>query len=90
MVRIKSDERLPFGERLKNARMERGMTQKELAELIGISPNVLSKYENGKLIPSGDVLIRLSTVLGESINMMMCGFEDPNRTREPEPLIKDK
>lgn len=90
MVRIKNNERVPFGERLRNARMERDMTQKELAELIGISPNLLSKYENGKLIPSGDALIRLSTVLGESINMIMCGFEDPNRENEPKPLIKEK
>ena len=38
----------PFGERLRELRAERGMTQKKMAEAIGVSPAYLSALEHGK------------------------------------------
>lgn len=38
----------PFGERLRELRAERGMTQKQMAEAIGVSPAYLSALEHGK------------------------------------------
>ncbi len=37
---------------LKAARVNKGLTQKEAAKLIGISPSALAKWENGKTCPS--------------------------------------
>lgn len=37
-----------FGERLKQCREERGLSLRELAEIIGLSAANLSRYENGK------------------------------------------
>lgn len=78
-----------LGKTLKEARENAGLTQKALAELIGISTTAVSKYENGELIPNKDVLIKMSTVLGESINMITMKFEDPTYNQPLEPLIKD-
>ena len=38
----------PFGERLRALRAERGMTQKQMAEAIGVSPAYLSALEHGR------------------------------------------
>lgn len=38
----------PFGEHLRKLREERGVTQKEMAQAIGISPAYLSALEHGK------------------------------------------
>ena len=38
----------PFGERLRQLRAERGMTQRQMAEAIGVSPAYLSALEHGK------------------------------------------
>jgi len=38
----------PFGERLRELRAERGMTQRQMAEAIGVSPAYLSALEHGK------------------------------------------
>ncbi|WP_306117205.1 MULTISPECIES: helix-turn-helix domain-containing protein [unclassified Roseitalea] len=38
----------PFGQRLRELRAERGMTQKQMAEAIGVSAAYLSALEHGK------------------------------------------
>ena len=65
---------------LKQLRMMRGMTQKELAEMSGINVRSLQDYEQGhKSLSSakGDVLMRLTTVLGCTLTdlLMADGFE---------------
>ena len=44
-----------FGEKLKQIRTERNLTQPQLAEAIGIEQSYLSKLENDKSIPSADM-----------------------------------
>lgn len=40
-----------FGENLKRIRIEKGITQKQLANMIMTSPSNISKWENGELYP---------------------------------------
>lgn len=89
MIRIKDSDKISLGENIKNARQNKGLTQKDFAEKLGISQSQLSKYENGKAVPDGEILRNMSLVLGESINMIMCEFEDPSRKNELEPLIRN-
>lgn len=49
--------------RLREAREARGLTIVGLSELIGVSKQVVSKYESGERTPGPDVLIRLAAVL---------------------------
>lgn len=55
---------LSFGERLKQARVARGLSLRQLAERVGVSPMALSKYENDRVRPSAGVRQRLCEVLG--------------------------
>lgn len=77
-----------LGKKLKDARENAGLTQKTLADFIGISNTVLSKYENGELSPDNDVIIRISEVLGISTNMLTMKFDDAV-CQENSPLVKD-
>ena len=53
-----------FGQRLAMYRTEKGMLQKELAELIGILPNALSRYENDIREPDVLIIKKLAKALG--------------------------
>jgi len=50
-----------FGERLKQLRTEKGLTQPQFAQAAGIEQSYLSKLENDKSIPSAEMF---STILG--------------------------
>lgn len=47
---------------LKEIRTSRGVSQEELAELVGVSRQTVSKWESGDARPSADNLMRLSQV----------------------------
>lgn len=53
---------------IKAVRVRRGMTQQELADKIGVSVPRISEWENGKYIPNGRHMIRLSEALNTSID----------------------
>lgn len=40
------------------------LTQEQLGEIVGVKPNTISQYENGKRKPRGEVAIKLSEILG--------------------------
>ncbi len=53
--------------RLKEIRKQKGITQKELAEKLGISPQRLSNYEKGKRRLPADIAILISRELNISV-----------------------
>lgn len=55
---------MTLGNRIRNARLGLEMTQKQLAEILGISVQAISQWESDKTTPTGDNLVRLGTVLG--------------------------
>lgn len=65
-----------FAERLKELRKKSGMTQGELAKLIGVSTNSISIYENGDL-PSIGKLISLANALGVSVDFLLGTAAEP-------------
>lgn len=55
----------PFPERLKQLRKEAGLSQRQLANFIGVSTSAVSCWETGaREIPAGDNLVRLAEALG--------------------------
>ena len=60
-----------FGARLAQLRKDRGFTQMELAEKVGMIQALISDYELGKLRPYADVVARLASVLGVSVDELM-------------------
>lgn len=48
-----------YGERLRELRCEKGLTQKQLAEKLNISQKSLSKYERESLDLSTELIVRI-------------------------------
>ena len=57
--------------KLKELRLQKGFTQRQIADYIGCLPSVYSRYENGDREPSIEVLILLSRFLGVSIDCLV-------------------
>lgn len=53
-----------IGERLKRARAASGLSMKALGEQVGVSANMIKKYEHNDSMPSSGVLIRLAKAVG--------------------------
>lgn len=53
-----------LGVRLRGLRVRAGLTGAALAERAGVGQPTVSKVENGRMVPSSDVLNRLTTALG--------------------------
>lgn len=50
-------------ENLKRFRKAKGLKQKELADLVGVSESSISQYENGKKNPSFEIALKLAEAL---------------------------
>jgi transcriptional regulator with XRE-family HTH domain len=66
---------MTLGERIKEARWERGMTQKELSEKTGIHINALSFYERDMVDPSFCCVVWIAEALEVSLDYL-AGKED--------------
>ncbi len=64
-----------FGIRLKELRLQSGMTQKQLAQKLRVTTSVISYYEHQERYPSPDALIRLSYIFHTSTDYLL-GIED--------------
>lgn len=60
-----------FGNRLKELRLQAGLTQKQLAEQIGITKSVVSFYELRERTPSPDILIKLAAIFHVSTDYLL-------------------
>ena len=54
---------MPTGERIKKIRLEKGITQKQLAELLNTSQQNLAQYESGKRNPKIETLQKIADAL---------------------------
>lgn len=70
-----------FGNRLKEARIRRGMKQYELSQAVGITGASLSQMEKGKSGASGSTIFKLCTVLDVSADYLL-GLPGRTITRE--------
>jgi transcriptional regulator with XRE-family HTH domain len=67
-----------IGERLRAARQEKGMTVRGIAELVGLSPSLISQIERDKVNPSVSTLWSLVSVLGLTMSDVF-----PDEARRP-------
>ena len=64
-----------IGKKIADARKQRGMTQKELAEILCVTDKAVSKWERGLNLPDIQVLIQLVQVLGMTLEELL-GLEE--------------
>lgn len=62
---------MEFKDRLKNTRKLVGITQKELAKKIGVTPETVGNWERGARQPSFDFLVDLADALDSSVDSLL-------------------
>lgn len=61
-----------IGQRIKEKRIQKGLTQEKLSELIGVGPSHMSHIEGGSTVPSFEVFISILNALGCSADELLC------------------
>ncbi|MBR4439549.1 MAG: helix-turn-helix domain-containing protein [Clostridia bacterium] len=64
-----------IGKRIQALRKERGMTQKQLADAVGVTPQAVSKWETDESCPDITALPLLAGTLGVSVDTLLSGTE---------------
>lgn len=67
-----------FGERLKSIRLHSGITQKEAANLFGITERAYQNYEINKSNPNVSLLISIAEYFDVSIDYLVGRTNNPN------------
>jgi transcriptional regulator with XRE-family HTH domain len=62
---------LVISERIKELRKAHNWNQAELAEKMSIDSKMISYYENGKYVPSAEVIVKLAEVFDVSIDYLL-------------------
>lgn len=76
-----------FGSTLKKLRLQAGMTQKQLADSMGLTKAVISYYELQERYPSPEVLIKMASIFHVSTDYLL-GL-DKNNTVDLTGLTDD-
>ncbi|MDD2401970.1 MAG: helix-turn-helix transcriptional regulator [Clostridia bacterium] len=79
---------MQFGDRLKDLRTEKGLTQTELANIIGLKKTTISNYETGFSFPDYKTLIKLADFFKVSTDYLLGreGVHKPMTSQELEIL----
>jgi transcriptional regulator with XRE-family HTH domain len=65
-----------FGERLHRYREDRGLSQRQLAALVGVDPVQIGRYEKGTTLPAADTVAALAEGLQISLDTLLRGKAD--------------
>lgn len=66
----KSSERKQFGIRLKQLRLECGLTQEQFGEMINVSSNAVGQFERGVISPNYCTLLSIIKTLNVDANLL--------------------
>jgi transcriptional regulator with XRE-family HTH domain len=78
-----------IGTRIAEARKRKGLTQDQLAEAMGVSPQAVSKWENDISCPDITLLPQLADYFGISVDDLLRGASAPAAQIVPEEERKD-
>ena len=79
-----------IGKRIASLRKGKGLTQDELSEMMGVSPQAVSKWENDQSCPDITSLPQLAEILGITVDELLSGKKaEPTVKLVPEAQRKD-
>lgn len=70
---------LEMGNRIKKQRLRLQLTQKELSEKLGLTPKMISFYENNHRVPPADMIRKLSEIFNITSDYLL-GIGDDETT----------
>jgi transcriptional regulator with XRE-family HTH domain len=77
-------------ERLREARDKKGLSQRELGELSGVSSRMIYRYEADIADPTSTVLMRMATALGVSTDYLLGLVTPPTEIFRDEKLSEEE
>lgn len=83
---------MSFSEKIKELRFESNISQKVLAEKLGLSQSCVTKLENGLREPTGSTLIAFSKFFNVSVDYLVGLEEDSPATvsiKSPAPALSE-
>lgn len=74
-----------LGAKISSARKRIGYTQEEFSQLVGVTPQAVSKWENDLSCPDIMLLPKISQILGISIDELLGNAAEPQENPAPAP-----
>ena len=65
-----------MGNRIRELRKRRGITMKQLGEVVDLAESTISQYETGKRQPDNETLLRLSEYFGVTVGYLLGAEEN--------------
>ena len=86
---------MTIGKRIGLLRRQKGLTQEELANHMGVSPQAVSKWENDQTCPDISALPKLAGLLGVTVDALLSGKEEqpavrllpPEQRKDPKDML---
>lgn len=70
-----------IGKNIKELRQKKDLTQEEFAELLFVTRQTVSNYENGKTRPDVDMILKIAQVLDTDANTVFYGLPRPTEKK---------
>ena len=76
---------MTIGETIQRLRTKRRLSQEQLAELVGVSRQAVSKWELNAALPDTDKLVPLARALGVSVDELLGNVSENGVSEAPSP-----
>lgn len=80
---------MALADRVKQLRNEHGWSQGELAETVGADPAQISRYENGRMTPSAEAVVKIAEVLDVTTDYLLVETSPRRSPHAPENILGD-
>ncbi len=82
-------DQIKIGNFIASLRKEQGLTQAQLAEMLGITDRAVSKWERGRSLPDSSLMLELCEILKINVNELLSGERLDNMDSYNENLEKN-
>ncbi len=80
---------MTIGTKIQNLRKQRGMSQEQLAEALGVSRQAVSKWEAEQSVPDIDKIISICDYFGVTTDYILRNTELPQTEPQSEPMVEN-
>ena len=77
------------GRRIASLRQEHSLTQQQLAAMLRVSHQAVSKWESGQALPDIQTMLELTQFFGVTVEQLLNGVAEPEREAEAEERCAD-